>query len=112
MLWLLREKRKKFVRVDITSRSAAQVFFQIILSIICVLVRSQSLSLDKRLAIHSMSPRRLYDFSNEVAIVTGAGSRPKGEVGNGGAAAASITRHGGCVAIVDHDLNPATKQNA
>lgn len=51
-----------------------------------------------------MSPPRLYDFSDEVAIVTGAGSRMKGEVGNGSATAVLIARYGGRVAIVDRDL--------
>lgn len=51
-----------------------------------------------------MSPPRLYDFSDEVAIVTGAGSRMKGEVGNGSATAVLIARYGGRVAIVDRNL--------
>lgn len=51
-----------------------------------------------------MSPPRLYDFSDEVAIITGAGSRMKGEVGNGSATAVLISRYGGRVAIVDRDL--------
>lgn len=51
-----------------------------------------------------MSCPKLYDFSDEVAVVTGAGSRMKGEVGNGSATAVLIARYGGRVAIVDRDL--------
>ena len=51
-----------------------------------------------------MSSHKLYDFSDEVAVITGAGSRLKGEVGNGSATAVLIARYGGRVAIVDRDL--------
>lgn len=51
-----------------------------------------------------MLPPKVYDFSDEVAIITGAGSRMKGEVGNGSATAVLIARYGGRVAIVDRNL--------
>ena len=50
-----------------------------------------------------MSYPRPYDFSDEVAIITGAGSRMKGEVGNGSATAVLIARYGGRVAIIDRN---------
>ncbi len=51
-----------------------------------------------------MSTSRAFDFTGEVAIITGAGSRMKGEVGNGSATALLLARHGARVAIVDRDL--------
>ncbi|RYO83145.1 hypothetical protein DL766_004659 [Monosporascus sp. MC13-8B] len=51
-----------------------------------------------------MPPPRAFDFTGEVAIVTGAGSRMKGEVGNGSATAVLLARHGARVAIMDRDL--------
>lgn len=54
-----------------------------------------------------MSYPRPYDFSDEVAIVTGAGSRMKGEAGNGSATAMLIARYGGRVAIVDRNEEAA-----
>lgn len=52
-------------------------------------------------------PPRAFDFTGEVAIITGAGSRMKDEVGNGSATAVLIARHGGKIAIVDRDLEAA-----
>lgn len=42
-----------------------------------------------------------FDFTGDVAIVTGAGSRMDGEIGNGRAAAILLARHGAKVALVD-----------
>ncbi|KAI1846239.1 hypothetical protein JX265_010616 [Neoarthrinium moseri] len=54
-----------------------------------------------------MSPPKAFDFTGEVAIITGAGSRMKGEVGNGSATALLLARHGAKVAIVDRNLDAA-----
>lgn len=48
-----------------------------------------------------MMPSRAFDFAGDVAIVTGAGSRLKGEIGNGRAAAILLARHGAKVALLD-----------
>ena len=48
-----------------------------------------------------MAPPRAFDFTGEVAIVTGAGSRMDGEIGNGRASAILLARHGAKVALVD-----------
>lgn len=48
-----------------------------------------------------MSFPRAFDFSGEVAIVTGAGCRMKNELGNGSATAVLLARHGARIAVVD-----------
>ncbi|KAH8901516.1 NAD(P)-binding protein [Thozetella sp. PMI_491] len=48
-----------------------------------------------------MAPPRAFDFSGDVAIVTGAGSRMDGEIGNGRASAILLARHGAKVALLD-----------
>ncbi|KAF2023466.1 NAD(P)-binding protein [Setomelanomma holmii] len=53
---------------------------------------------------HSMAPPRALDFTGDVAIVTGAGSRMDGEIGNGRAAAILLARHGASVALVDYNV--------
>ncbi|CZR63623.1 related to short-chain alcohol dehydrogenase [Phialocephala subalpina] len=44
-----------------------------------------------------------FDFSGEVAIVTGAGSRMAGEIGNGRATAILLARQGAKVALLDNN---------
>ncbi|CEL04562.1 Putative Short-chain dehydrogenase reductase sdr [Aspergillus calidoustus] len=51
-----------------------------------------------------MPPPRAFDFTGDVAIVTGAGSRMDGEIGNGRAAAILLARHGAKVALVDFNV--------
>ncbi|KAI8226750.1 hypothetical protein K4K54_003601 [Colletotrichum sp. SAR 10_86] len=51
--------------------------------------------------VASMVPPRAFDFAGDVAIVTGAGSRMDGEIGNGRAAAILLARHGAKVALLD-----------
>ncbi|KAM0809617.1 hypothetical protein AB5N19_09962 [Seiridium cardinale] len=51
-----------------------------------------------------MAPPRAFDFAGEIAIVTGAGSRMDGEIGNGRATAVLLARQGARVALVD--FNP------
>ncbi|KAI5928193.1 hypothetical protein F4810DRAFT_698823 [Camillea tinctor] len=48
-----------------------------------------------------MAPPKSFDFSGEVAIVSGAGSRMAGEIGNGRATAILLARQGAKVALVD-----------
>lgn len=48
-----------------------------------------------------MTPPRAFDFAGEVALVTGAGSRMAGEIGNGRATAILLARQGARVALVD-----------
>jgi NAD(P)-dependent dehydrogenase (short-subunit alcohol dehydrogenase family) len=48
-----------------------------------------------------MAYTRAFNFAGDVAIVTGAGSRFNGEIGNGRAAAILLARHGARVALVD-----------
>lgn len=48
-----------------------------------------------------MTPPRAFDLGGEVALVTGAGSRMAGEIGNGRAAAILLARQGARVALVD-----------
>ncbi|OJD36653.1 oxidoreductase [Diplodia corticola] len=48
-----------------------------------------------------MTPPRAFDFTGDVAIVTGAGSRMDGEIGNGRASAILLARHGAKVALLD-----------
>ncbi|KAH9885921.1 hypothetical protein F4778DRAFT_774182 [Xylariomycetidae sp. FL2044] len=50
---------------------------------------------------NTMAPPRAFDFDGEVAIVTGAGSRMSGEIGNGRATAILLARQGAKVALVD-----------
>ena len=45
------------------------------------------------------------DFSGQVAIVTGAGSRLSGEVGNGRATAILLARQGAKVGLVDYNAD-------
>ncbi|KAJ3550124.1 hypothetical protein NM208_g153 [Fusarium decemcellulare] len=52
-----------------------------------------------------MAPPRAFDFTGDVAIVTGAGSRMDGEIGNGRAAAILLARHGAKVALVDLNVD-------
>ena len=56
-----------------------------------------------------MLPPRAFDFSGEVAIVTGAGCRMKNELGNGSATAVLLARHGARVVIVDRDADAAAE---
>ncbi|KAL5382426.1 hypothetical protein DPSP01_006526 [Paraphaeosphaeria sporulosa] len=51
-----------------------------------------------------MAPPRALDFTGDVAIVTGAGSRMDGEIGNGRAAAILLARHGAKVALLDFNI--------
>jgi len=46
-------------------------------------------------------PSRAFDFSDEVALVSGAGSRLDGEIGNGRATSILLARQGAKVALVD-----------
>ncbi|GME28328.1 hypothetical protein IL306_007225 [Neofusicoccum parvum] len=48
-----------------------------------------------------MTPPSAFDFTGDVAIVTGAGSRMDGEIGNGRASAILLARHGAKVALLD-----------
>lgn len=50
-----------------------------------------------------------FQFSGEVAIVTGAGSRMAGEIGNGRATAILLARQGAKVALVDYNLEWAAE---
>ncbi|KAK5174343.1 uncharacterized protein LTR77_001423 [Saxophila tyrrhenica] len=51
-----------------------------------------------------MGPPKAFDFSGEVAIVSGAGSRMKGEIGNGRAASILLARQGAKLALVDSNV--------
>ncbi|KAF5003991.1 hypothetical protein FDECE_9491 [Fusarium decemcellulare] len=53
----------------------------------------------------SMAPPRAFDFTGDVAIVTGAGSRMDGEIGNGRAAAILLARQGAKVVLVDLNID-------
>ena len=48
-----------------------------------------------------MAQPKALDFTGEVALVTGAGSRMAGEIGNGRATAILLARQGAKVALVD-----------
>ncbi|KAF3766528.1 NAD(P)-binding protein [Cryphonectria parasitica EP155] len=52
-----------------------------------------------------MTSQRALDFAGDIAIVTGAGSRLPGEIGNGRATAVLLARHGAKVALVDHNAD-------
>ncbi|KAI1314160.1 hypothetical protein F5Y03DRAFT_4602 [Xylaria venustula] len=52
-----------------------------------------------------MAPPRALDFTGDVAIVTGAGSRMDNEIGNGRAAAILLARHGAKVSLVDFNID-------
>ncbi|KAI1424504.1 hypothetical protein F5Y12DRAFT_715265 [Xylaria sp. FL1777] len=52
-----------------------------------------------------MAPPRALDFTGDVAIVTGAGSRMDNEIGNGRATAILLARHGAKVALVDFNVD-------
>ncbi|KAL7895426.1 hypothetical protein HDV63DRAFT_396119 [Trichoderma sp. SZMC 28014] len=52
-----------------------------------------------------MAYTRAFNFAGDVAIVTGAGSRFNGEIGNGRAAAILLARHGARVALVDFNAD-------
>ncbi|KAH7123305.1 hypothetical protein B0J13DRAFT_599081 [Dactylonectria estremocensis] len=55
---------------------------------------------------HTMNAAaRAFDFAGDVAIVTGAGSRMNGEIGNGRAAAILLARQGAKVALVDFNVD-------
>jgi len=56
-----------------------------------------------------MSPPRAFDFDGAVAIVTGAGCRMMGELGNGSATAVLLARHGARVAVVDRNADAAAE---
>ncbi|KAG6358503.1 hypothetical protein INS49_014387 [Diaporthe citri] len=51
-----------------------------------------------------MTPPRAFDFAGDVAIVSGAGSRMPGEIGNGRATAVLLARHGAKVMLLDNNL--------
>ncbi|KAI3400386.1 hypothetical protein diail_3403 [Diaporthe ilicicola] len=51
-----------------------------------------------------MTPPKAFNFEGDVAIVSGAGSRMPGEVGNGRATAVLLARHGAKVALLDNNL--------
>jgi len=48
-------------------------------------------------------PPRAFDLSDEVALVSGAGSRLSGEIGNGRATSIVMARQGAKVALLDHN---------
>ncbi|OJJ61882.1 hypothetical protein ASPSYDRAFT_75877 [Aspergillus sydowii CBS 593.65] len=50
-----------------------------------------------------MASAKAFNFAGEVAIVTGAGSRMSGEIGNGRATAILLARQGAKVALVDYN---------
>jgi len=56
-----------------------------------------------------MSVPRAFDFSGEVAIVTGGGCRMVDELGNGSAVALLLARHGAKVVVLDRDLDAAAE---
>jgi len=56
-----------------------------------------------------MSVPRAFDFSGEVAIVTGGGCRMVDELGNGSAVAVLLARHGAKVVVLDRDLDAAAE---
>ncbi|KAF4313492.1 hypothetical protein GTA08_BOTSDO01345 [Botryosphaeria dothidea] len=56
-----------------------------------------------------MAPPRAFDFTGDVALVTGAGSRMHGEIGNGRAASILLARHGAKVALVDFNVDWANE---
>ncbi|GAM42782.1 hypothetical protein TCE0_044r17075 [Talaromyces pinophilus] len=47
---------------------------------------------------------KAFDFAGEIAIVTGAGSRMAGEIGNGRATAILLARQGAKVALLDYNV--------
>ena len=51
-----------------------------------------------------MRPTKPFDFTDQVAIVTGAGSRIDGEIGNGRTISILPTRQGAMVALVDFNM--------
>ncbi|KAF2098435.1 NAD(P)-binding protein [Rhizodiscina lignyota] len=51
-----------------------------------------------------MAPPKAFDFTGDVAIVSGAGSRMAGEIGNGRATAIVLARQGAKVALVDNNV--------
>ncbi|RMZ71808.1 short-chain dehydrogenase reductase sdr [Pyrenophora seminiperda CCB06] len=53
----------------------------------------------------NITPPRALDFTGDVAIVTGAGSRMDGEIGNGRATAILLARHGAKVALLDYNVD-------
>ncbi|KAK4150001.1 hypothetical protein C8A00DRAFT_46497 [Chaetomidium leptoderma] len=63
---------------------------------LCVLLCSAHLPISVM-----VPPPRALDLSGDVAIVTGAGSRMDGEIGNGRATAILLARHGAKVALLD-----------
>ncbi|CAH0037504.1 unnamed protein product [Clonostachys rhizophaga] len=56
-----------------------------------------------------MTPPKAFDFSGDVALVTGAWSRMDGEIGNGRAAAILLARQGAKVALVDFNVDWANE---
>ncbi|KAH8816644.1 hypothetical protein F5884DRAFT_662720 [Xylogone sp. PMI_703] len=57
----------------------------------------------------SMAPPKAFDFTGDVAIVTGAGSRLAGEIGNGRATAILLARHSAKVALLDNNVEWAAE---
>jgi len=51
-----------------------------------------------------MAPLKAFDFTGDVAIVSGAGSRMPGEIGNGRATSIVLARQGAKVALVDNNV--------
>ncbi|KAL1847804.1 hypothetical protein Daus18300_013846 [Diaporthe australafricana] len=51
-----------------------------------------------------MTSPTAFNFDGDVAIVSGAGSRMQGEIGNGRATAVLLARHGARVALLDNNL--------
>lgn len=51
------------------------------------------------------APAKAFDFTGDVALVTGAGSRMDGEIGNGRATAILLARQGAKVALVDYNAD-------
>ncbi|KAK8129175.1 hypothetical protein PG999_001555 [Apiospora kogelbergensis] len=56
-----------------------------------------------------MSAPRAFDFTGDIAIVTGAGSRMDGEIGNGRATAILLARAGAKVALLDFNVDWANE---
>ncbi|PVH79863.1 NAD(P)-binding protein [Cadophora sp. DSE1049] len=58
---------------------------------------------------YSSTTKMAFSFAGEVAIVTGAGSRMKGEIGNGRATAILLARQGAKVALLDFNVEWAAE---
>ncbi|AEO67843.1 uncharacterized protein THITE_53694 [Thermothielavioides terrestris NRRL 8126] len=75
-----------------------------VLKIFGLRVRWRRIRLLPNLRVLPMAPPRAFDFAGDVAIVTGAGSRMDGEIGNGRASAILLARHGAKVALLDYNV--------